>query len=97
MSITTDRKDPGLGWGVDEEPTHQNESYLVSGLKTEFIRPVRQTYVHKTCGTSTSMALAIAETYARDPKFYGSTYCVRCQMHRPVSEFNWEDGTEVGS
>jgi hypothetical protein len=37
------------------------------------------------------MARAIAETYAPKPKFYGSTYCVACQMHRPVSEFRWLD------
>ena len=43
-------------------------------------------------------ATDIAETYARDPKFYGGTYCVSCRMHRPVAEFTW-DGTDqrVGS
>jgi len=52
----------------------------------------------KGCGTVTTMGDALAETYARDPKFYGSTYCVTCQMHRPVGEFVW-DGTDevVGS
>ena len=49
------------------------------------------------CGTSTTMALALAETYAVDPKFYGSTFCCKCRAHLPVSEFRWEDGTEVGS
>jgi hypothetical protein len=42
------------------------------------------------------MGQAIAETYARDPKFYGATYCVHCDMHRPVGpdgEFVW-DGTD---
>lgn len=50
------------------------------------------------CGTLTTMSLPIAETYARDPKFYGSTYCCGCSMHRPVEEFIW-DGTDelVGS
>jgi hypothetical protein len=52
----------------------------------------------KGCGTVTTMGDALAETYAREPKFYGSTYCVTCQMHRPVGEFVW-DGTDevVGS
>ena len=50
------------------------------------------------CGTLTRMGLELCETYARDPKFYGATYCVGCQMHRPVSEFRWdEDGQVVGS
>jgi hypothetical protein len=44
------------------------------------------------------MGLALCETYARDPKFYGATYCVHCQMHRPLAEFVWdEDGSVVGS
>jgi len=50
------------------------------------------------CGVVTRMDRAIAETYARDPKFYGGTYCTGCRMHLPVAEFTWDsDGTEVGS
>jgi hypothetical protein len=54
--------------------------------------------VGKGCGTVTTMGLALAETYARDPRFYGATYCCGCSMHRPVAEFLW-DGTQerVGS
>jgi hypothetical protein len=44
------------------------------------------------------MGLALSETYARDPKFYGSTYCCNCQKHLPVYEFVWEGTDEkVGS
>jgi hypothetical protein len=49
------------------------------------------------CGFATKMARAIAETYARNPKFYGSTFCTGCQKHLPVSEFVWEDGVVLGS
>ncbi len=52
--------------------------------------------IGKGCGVRTSMPLAIAETYARDPSFYGSTYCCGCRMHKPVGlagEFVW-DGTD---
>jgi hypothetical protein len=50
------------------------------------------------CRTVTTMGQAIAETYARDPRFYGFTYCVNCQKHLPVEEFIWvDDGTVVGS
>lgn len=50
------------------------------------------------CGTTTRMSRPIAETYAREPKFYGSTYCVTCQRHLPVEEFRWEkDDQVVGS
>ena len=48
----------------------------------------------KGCGALTTMNEKIAETYARDPKFYGSTYCVGCRTHLPVSEFVW-DGTGI--
>lgn len=54
--------------------------------------------VGKGCGTETVMNQTIAETYARNPIFYGSTYCAYCGMHKPVSEFVWvPDGTIVGS
>jgi len=54
--------------------------------------------VGKGCGTVTTMGQALAETYARDPKFYGGTFCCGCGKHLPVGEFVWE-GTEerVGS
>lgn len=53
--------------------------------------------VGKGCGTLTTMGRALAETYARNPHFYGATYCCGCQMHRPVGkrgEFVWEHTTE---
>lgn len=49
------------------------------------------------CGVATTMGQALAETYARDPKFYGATYCVGCHTHLPVNEFRWEDDHIVGS
>lgn len=51
------------------------------------------------CGALTKMGSAIAETYARDPKFYGSTFCTGCNKHLPVEEFVWDDNSKetVGS
>lgn len=52
------------------------------------------------CGTETTMAQALAETYAAQPGFYGATYCAGCKGHYPVGpdgEFVWLDGTKVGS
>lgn len=49
------------------------------------------------CNGVTRMGYAIAATYARQPDFYGATYCVDCQMHRPVGEageFVWLGTTE---
>ncbi len=53
------------------------------------------------CGFVTSMGQTIAETYAANPRFYGSTFCVTCKTHLPVGpdgEFVWEpDGSRVGT
>ena len=101
MSLTDDPTHPKLTRGVDDAPTPQAEVYLVLSEAERakgFVRPVRRTYVHTVCGTATTMGQALAETYARDPHFYGATYCVHCQMHKPVSEFRWgDDGSVVGS
>lgn len=62
-----------------------------------FMRPVRQSYVHATCGGKTTMGLALAETYARDPGFYSGTFCAICGTHFPVGangEFTWDGTTE---
>jgi len=98
--LTDDPSNPNLTRGYDDKPTQEADTYLVLSDKEiaeGFVRPLRLTYIHTTCGSSTQMHESIARTYARDPKFYGSTYCVHCQMHRPVSEFVWEDGSVVGS
>jgi hypothetical protein len=101
MSSTTDPNDPELGHGIDNEPVEQHKKYLVLSMEERakgFVRPLRQDYVHITCGTLTHMGLDLAETYARDPKFYGSTYCVHCRMHKAVDEFIWAATDErVGS
>jgi hypothetical protein len=60
-----------------------------------FVRPVRRTYKHLKCGSTTTMGQTIAETYARDPSFYSGTFCVACRDHFQIGEdgeFVW-DGT----
>lgn len=108
MGLTTDPSDPRLGHGSDDAPIGgQHDVYLVLSEEERakgFVRPVRRAYVHvgapdgshPGCGSVTTMGQALSETYARDPHFYGSTFCVRCDMHRPVGangEFVW-DGTD---
>lgn len=99
--LTTNPLDPDLGHGADDKPVPKDKKYLVLSpeeISKGFVRPVRRSYVHKECGTTTTMGLQIAETYARDPKFYGATYCVHCAKHRPVYEFTWSGTDElVGS
>lgn len=99
--LTTNSRDPRLGHGVDSAPVEQHEVYLVLSddeIAKGFIRPYRNKYVHTTCGAVTIMGDKLSQTYARDPKFYGATFCVHCSKHLPVSEFTWDaDGAVVGS
>lgn len=103
--LTTDPHDPRLEdrRGADVQSVPQNEIYLVLDPRDDeklFQRPVRTQYIHANCGNITTMNEEIAETYARDPSFYGYTYCCTCMMHRPVGEdgeFTWLDGTKVGT
>lgn len=97
MGLTTDPNDPELGRGIDDKQVDQNKKYLVLSaeeLAKGFTRPYREVYIHDTCGTETRMNENISATYARDPKFYGATYCCHCRKHLPVSEFTWK-GTEI--
>ncbi len=59
---------------------------------------IKESDLKKGCGSLTKMSRELAETYARDPKFYGATFCCGCGKHHPVNEFVW-DGTDelVGS
>ncbi len=80
--------------------TGQQKAYVVLSAEERakgFVRPVRRTYVHLKCGSDTTMGLAIAETYARDPKFYSGTFCCQCRDHFPVGadgEFVWQGTNE---
>ncbi len=105
MSTTDDPNDPRLTRGADDpaHPVPQAEVYLVlseAERAAGFVRPFRLGYTHVPCGVSTVMSPAIAATYARNPEFYGATYCVSCMVHRPVGadgEFVWDDGSKVGT
>jgi hypothetical protein len=103
MGTTTDPNDPRLTRGADPadgQYRDQAPAYLVLSDEERargFVRPVRRSYVHTVCGAVTTMGQAIAETYARDPSFYGATYCTKCGGHRPVGadgEFVWDGTTE---
>lgn len=50
------------------------------------------------CGSTTTMGSALAETYARNPSFYGGTFCCHCGKHFPVGrdgEFVWDGTNEM--
>lgn len=90
---------PGDGSHKELREDGQQRGYIVLSDEERakgFVRPVRDTYRHLKCGTTTTMGRALAETYARDPYFYSGTFCVRCRSHFPVGdagEFVW-DGTD---
>jgi len=95
LSLTPDHR--------EIQPSGMQKGYVVLSAEERargFVQPVRRTYVHKKCGVATTMGLALAETYARDPKFYTGTYCVGCRTHftfgQPDGEFTWDDGSRVG-
>lgn len=72
----------------------QQEGYVVLAEEERakgFVRPVRRSYKHLKCGGVTTMGQTLAETYARDPKFYDGTFCCHCGAHFPVAdgEFVW--------
>jgi hypothetical protein len=57
--------------------------------------------IGKGCGVVTSMPTPIAETYAANPGYYGSTFCCGCGTYLPVGakgEFVWDGtGDRVGT
>ena len=68
------------------------------GQPTGLIRPVRETYMHKTCLGATTISRATAETIARDPALFRDAYCAICGEHFQVSEFLWTGTTiKVGT
>lgn len=106
ISTTTDGKPPapGLEGAGAPQPigaSGQHGAYWVLSPEERakgFVRPVRFSYSHYKCGSETTMGRALSETYARDPEYYGATFCCACGAHFPVGEFRWtEDGKVVGS
>jgi len=77
------------------KPNGQQQDYVVLTPEERakgFIKPLRYSYIHLTCGLSTRMGVAIAETYARNPNFYHGTFCTHCGEHFPLIQFRWPDG-----
>lgn len=88
----------------EEKERYASEDYVKFEIYPESMAPrtgrfwTQKQLDQKGCGVITKMGRELSETYARNPHFYGTTYCVGCQMHRPVQEFVWTaDGEVVGS
>lgn len=86
----------------EEHAQYDQYGYVKFEPYPESERPMTGRYWTNTqlksgCGAVTRMGKSIAETYARDPKFYGSTFCCHCQGYYAVGEFGefvW-DGTGI--
>ena len=113
-STTTDGQPPRPGFENASAPapvdpkTGQHGAYWVLSEEERakgFVRPYRNKYRHLKCGSETSMSTDIAQTYARDPKYYGATFCCCCGGHFGLKDhtkddawaFEWMDGEPVGS
>lgn len=108
-----DRNAVTLADGSPVTPDHrelkdngQQKQYVVLSADERakgFVRPVRRAYRHAKCGCTTTMSRSIAETYARDPNFYGGTFCAQCGVHFRLTidgepQFFWiDDDSAVGS
>lgn len=88
--VTEDHRDIVPGTGMQKGYVVLSEEERAKG----FVRPVRLAYKHLECGHVTKMDRSIAETYARDPKFYSGTFCSFCRTHKPLDQFVW-DGTDI--
>lgn len=76
-----------------EPSTGMQKGYIVLSPEERakgFVKPVRHTYVHQKCGVATTMGQSLAETYARNPRFYSGTFCCGCRAHSPLNEFTWD-------
>jgi hypothetical protein len=67
---------------------------MATGIEGEGDGP--RTYVHQTCGTSTTMPAEIARRYRADPWHYLSdqTFCNGCNTTVPDRECAWADTGE---
>jgi len=85
----------------------QQKGYVVLSPEERakgFVKPVRHSYIHAMpselnrqigCGGETIMGTALAETYARNPRFYSGTFCAGCKAHFPLNQFIWDGGGEL--
>ena len=107
LPLPVDRSQQTLTDGSPVTPDHRDlrpngmqKAYVVLSEAERakgFVRPVRRSYRHLKCGVVTTMGIALAETYARDPYFYSGTFCCGCGAHFPVGddgEFVWDNSDE---
>ena len=96
-ALTGEESECYASWGYAGFEPYPADDYPATG---RFWTQNRLDRAGKGCRTVTTMSADIAETYAREPGFYGATYCCGCRMHLPVGvhgEFTWmtQDGRDT--
>lgn len=101
VHVGTGPKNPTRGLTADEKARYAEFGYVLyeayppgGGAAGKFWTSAQ---LESGCGTTTTMGIALAETYALDPKFYSGTFCCGCSKHFPVGEhgeFVWEGTNE---
>jgi hypothetical protein len=94
-------KHPTRELTAEEAARHERFGYVAFEPYPEAMAPQTGRYwtaaqLRSGCGVVTTMGQSLAETYAREPSFYGGTFCCGCGAHFPVGaqgEFVWE-GTD---
>lgn len=86
-------EDGYVAWVCNLAPGHSPSDGCAYKAVTEHeLKLLKRNGTLSGCNHVTSMGRELAETYARDPGFYGSTYCSTCKTHLPVGangEFVW--------
>lgn len=86
--LSDDKKREFAKWGYVKFETYPSGETSLGRYWTQ----AELDAVGKGCGVVTSMPRTIAETYAANPSYYGSTFCCGCGTYLPVGdrgEFVW--------
>lgn len=97
MELTNDPNDPDL------KVLHTTKQYKKTLVHHEsertpakFVNQLRNKFRHLKCHQMSTVATSVAETLARDPKFYKELFCGTCQVYVPITELVWFDKKKVG-
>lgn len=100
-TCTTDGKPFDGGKATRDDGQQVQHVGICPDERIDYVRPYRDRYKCLICGTVTTMPRLCAETYAKQPTFYGSTWCCGCKGYFLVGEngnFVWlDDNTKVGT
>lgn len=85
---------------AEEKARYPHDDYVCYEEYPESKRPLvgrfwTQKDLNSGCQATTTMGLELAQTYARDPKYYSHTFCATCGEHLALNQFVWAGTKEV--